>query len=119
MRNSQYCEKLENEKKDETKIKFLSECIFIEKFSKNEIKFESELLDMVIQPESVSYATSFTIKECTNYKLTEQKLSPIYWFKRIKQLIKIINPCLLQLGAQHRLRYNKKILTYMIKTRNN
>ena len=24
MRNSQYCEKLENEKKDETKIKFLS-----------------------------------------------------------------------------------------------
>jgi hypothetical protein len=69
---SQYCKKLEKEEK------LLNECIFIEKFSKNEIKFESELLDMVIQPESVSYDTSFTIKECTNYKLTEKILSPIY-----------------------------------------
>ena len=72
---SQYCKKLEKEEK------LLNECIFIEKFSKNEIKFESELLDLVFQPESVSYETTITIRECTENKLSEReldKLSPFY-----------------------------------------
>ena len=73
-------ENFEKELKD-LKSKPLNAFIFIENCSKNEVRFESESLDLVIQPESVKVETSFTIKERTDYKFSItnlDKLSPIY-----------------------------------------
>jgi hypothetical protein len=46
----------------------------LEKGSKNESLFESELVDLVIQPDSVSNETIITIRECTENKLFETEL---------------------------------------------